>query len=264
MEHSYYEEENKINSIVKENNKTTNLEIKKDEEKKELNYNVVRDDVKKVIKRVVCFIGREGTGKTQLKACLSKTDNLGFKTTSYTTDHAVAETKGYTFEYIDTPGVKAKDKLIVRLRGVFEETIRINAIVCVISATRFTDEDYRIKTEFEVIQKLYPENTFFVVTSCPIERVESLKNSKDFQDFKFKDDDKIIFVENPNTYTYQKAPSSVKEWMEEQVKDSFVKVFEQIKIKEPIKVNIINEYEKRLRREQAELERIRREECILQ
>jgi len=224
---------------------------------------VVRDDVKSVLKRVVCFIGREGTGKTQLKACLSKTDNSGIKTTNFTTDYAVAEQKGYSFEYIDTPGLKAKDKLIVRLKGVFEETIKINAIVCVISATRFTDEDYRIKKEFEIIQELYPNNTFYVITSCPVERVEVLKKSDDYKEFKFEEKDKIVFVENPNVNTYQNAPNEVKKWMEDRVKDSFSQVFDQIKIKEAVKVTVMNDYENRLNREAQEFiraENERREE----
>jgi len=200
-------------------------------------YKINYENLKSSNKIVLAFLGREGNGKSQLKSCLTKLMNKGdtTKQPDFKTSVIPSQRGEFIFDIIDLPGFDpSKKHLKHTMIDMFRESRRINAIFCFYSANRFDiNKDRMLKIQFEEVQLKFPNNTFYIITSCPKERIEDIKTWPEYKAIGFRKNDKIIFIDNPNADMYKSRSELYKELLK-LVEESFHEVFKQVEFLQPV------------------------------
>jgi len=202
----------------KENNESLkiNNEIKiKKEDIKGDDTKYKRKDFKMTKELNVILLGKAGGGKTQIQSLFSHESNAGTKSEK-TKNVCVsnADGKRCVFKILDQPGEFDKVDLDSKLRMGFKMHNSINAIFCVFSANRIEAIDKSIKTDFELIQKLYPQNCFYVFTNCSTKRKQIFITSNEYKDLQLTNDCKQIFIDNPELSQYEDEDEVIQKWAE--------------------------------------------------
>jgi len=196
---------------------------------------VERKDLVKTKEITLCLLGKSGSGKSQISSLLGKSKNTGFRTKTINVDTSVdSKNNKISFRSIDQPGFDGeKVNVISCVQEAFKESRRIHMFFIVFSANRLDYKDILIRNETRCIREQYPNNSFYVITSCPENRIDSLKEEDEYKSLKLNDDE-VIFVENPEPEHYSHAPKEVRDYMVNEGDKSFNKIFSIIRDINPV------------------------------